>query len=221
MRGDARTRSPRNRAPSISLAVELDWFAERRSRRHLRGAGARLLQAGGPRRAAQRADRSGRRRSSCSPPARSTSRSPTSPRCCSRATRASRSSQSGAIVQRPLTSIVSLASQQDHDPRRAGRKDGRGVGSALRARLPAGDPQRGERARRLGHGAGRRASGSCRRCCRARSTRRSALLELRADPAAAHAQASERDPRRRRRRADLRSSSWSSCARGRSSTTRR
>ena len=60
-------------------------------------------------------------------PARPTSRSPTSPRCCSRATRAPRCVAIGALVQKPLTSLMSSRGKPVVRP---SDLDGKTVGTA-------------------------------------------------------------------------------------------
>ena len=83
-----------------------------------------------------------RRRSARSPPAAPTSRSPTSPRCCSPRTRGCRSSPSRALVDRPLTSLISLPEAGIGDVARPVGQDDRHRGDPVPGRLPRRDPRR-------------------------------------------------------------------------------
>ena len=162
------------RRPSIAqqLTLMLDWFPnadhvgiyQALANGDFAQAGLNVHVAG--------ALRPRRRRCSCWRPARSTSRSPTSPRCCSPATRASQLVSVAAIVQKPLTSIVSLGSQAHHDAQRS---------SAASASATPGSPTSTRTCRRScahadvpSRARSRRSTSAttwCRRCCRAGSTR--------------------------------------------------
>ena len=121
-------------------------------------------------------------RSSCWPPARSTSRSPTSPRSCWRATRAcrwcrSRRSCSGrsrrSCRSAQSTSRAGAAARQARRRRR----------DPLSARLSRHDPGPGRRARELGQGDQRRQQPGPGDAVGPRRRHARRILELRGDPA--------------------------------------
>ena len=70
----------------------------------------------------------------------------------------------GAIVQKPLTSLISLPAAKISQARRPQGQDGRHRGDRLPVGLPPDDPQRGPGARRQRQGAQRRLLRSRRRC---------------------------------------------------------
>ncbi len=110
---------------------------ERRPRRHLRRAGGRGVRQGGPRRDDPAAARPRRARCGCCRPAAPTWRSPTSPSCCWRATRAPTLVGVGALVQKPLTSLISIGDDAIAPPRRPARQEGRHRRHPVPVGLPA------------------------------------------------------------------------------------
>ena len=94
LRREARSRAPAARPQPFDLA--LDFYVNPDHAGHLHGARARLLRARPGSTSSRGCPPTRRRRSSRSPPGASTSRSPTSPRCCWRATRGCRCRRRGA-----------------------------------------------------------------------------------------------------------------------------
>ena len=88
--------------------------------------------------------------------ARPTSRSPTSPSCCSRATRARSSSSVGALVQKPLTSLMAVGKAKVRTPQDLRGKRVGTAGHPVPVRVPEDDPRDGRRRPGLGQGDQRR-----------------------------------------------------------------
>ena len=136
-----RAQGAHRRAGRSSACADARLLPQRRPRGDLRGARPTATSAapGSTSRSRRRAIPP--RRSSCCRPARSTSPSPTSPSCCSRATRALKLVAVGALVQKPLTSIMSIGKHAIDDPAAAEGQDGRHRGHPLPVGLSEGDPR--------------------------------------------------------------------------------
>ena len=107
-----------------------------------------------------------------------------------------------AIVQEPLTSIVSIGSKHITNAVAAAWQARRRRRDPIPARLSADDPRPGARAGELGQGDQRRRQPGPGDAVGPRRCHARRLLELRGDPARPAPQASERDPHAGRRRPD-------------------
>ena len=131
------------------------------------------------------------RRCSCCRRARPTSRSPTSPSCCSRATRARALVSVGALVQKPLTSLMAIGDARVDRASATCGQDGRHGRHPVPVGLPRSRSSRGGRRRRR-QGGRRRLQPRRRRCSPARSTRRSARSGTTRAPTSSGAAATRR-----------------------------
>ncbi len=112
-----------------------------RPRRDLHGAEARLLRGSRARRQHPTPRPIRRRRSSCSPPARPTWRSPTSRRCCWPHEQGLDVIAVAALVNRPLTSMIWLKKSGIGGIARPARQDDRDRRHPLPGRLSEDDPR--------------------------------------------------------------------------------